>query len=265
VTKSIFDEGEDADGPSPPKLTKPVFADPGSPKVFSEPAKDIFEKGVGVAKGILEDDSSSSIDAPPLLSSSGNKNKAGPSSSPANDKNMFDFDEEESLKQQVAEYKARSEKSDKEKEKLAKEVAELKKKLKKEKENTEKAEARAVAADERLATHKAKEAADTKVLEDMIAQVEENLIKTTARAQQAEAQIEQLKAELAKGGPIGDPEQLRLRIYDAKDKARVASSMLYKASADAEVSIRELMKGIETLKNASHVLNAIDKVTGPPP
>lgn len=46
---------------------------------------------------------------------------------------------------------------------MAKEVADLKKKLKKSKDNEEKAEARAKAADERLATHKAKEAADTKV------------------------------------------------------------------------------------------------------
>jgi TolA-binding protein len=104
----------------------------------------------------------------------------------------------------------------------------------------------------------------------MIAQVEENLAKTTQRAQQAEAQIEHLKLELANSrianlrgddNIVHSAEHLKLRLLEARDKAKVASSSLMKAATDAEGSIRDLLKGVDTLRTVSGILSAIDKLT----
>eukprot|EP01132_Coremiostelium_polycephalum_P005244 gene5244-6525_t len=123
-------------------------------------------------------------------------------------------------------------------------------------------------ANNKLEQFKIKEAKETKMMEDMVAQVEENLLSTKKRAQQAEAYAEQLKFELqnlkSAGSNTPEVQELRYRLQDAREKGRYVSQLFYQATTDADVNIKNLMRGIETLQNISGLLTAIDKISNIP-
>ncbi|GAM18678.1 hypothetical protein SAMD00019534_018530 [Acytostelium subglobosum LB1] len=114
---------------------------------------------------------------------------------------------------------------------------------------------------------KIKEAKETAMMEEMIAGVEANLLETKKRAQKAEALVEQLKHEnamLKASGHSVDSQELRHRLQDAKEKGRMVSAMLHQAAADADVQLKGLMRGVETLQNISGLLTSIDRISSVP-
>ncbi|KYQ99997.1 hypothetical protein DLAC_03493 [Tieghemostelium lacteum] len=121
-----------------------------------------------------------------------------------------------------------------------------------------------------LEQFKIKEAKDNLLMEEMVAKVEENLNQTKKRAQQAEQHVEQLKNEivmLKQFNSQNNPEiqDLKFRLTDANDKGKLVSSLLNKAAIDADVNIKNLMRGIETLQNITFHLNNLDKISNLPP
>eukprot|EP01133_Synstelium_polycarpum_P007362 gene7362-8575_t len=146
-------------------------------------------------------------------------------------------------------------------------VKQMKVKCKKHVHEKELVEQKLALAERTLEALKIKEANETKIMENMIANVEENLIATKKRAQHAESQVEQLKYEVnllkSTGGGV-DAQELRYRLQDAKDKGRMVASALHQAASEADVQIKNLLRGVETLQNISGLLTSIDKVTSLP-
>ncbi|EGC35881.1 hypothetical protein DICPUDRAFT_32720 [Dictyostelium purpureum] len=136
------------------------------------------------------------------------------------------------------------------------------------KNDKESAELKLQQTENRLEQFKIKEANETKIMEDMVAQVEENLLATKKRAQNAENQVEQLKNDISllrsTGSNNPEIQELRYRLQDAKEKGKMVTHLLYQASNDADMNIKNLMRGIETLQNISGILTSIDKISTMP-
>lgn len=117
---------------------------------------------------------------------------------------------------------------------------------------------------------KLQEEKEAKDLEAMVQSVEQNLQLMTKRAVKAENNISKLKQEMLKlQGQLEDykSENERLRLGETtalatmRHNAQVASEYLNKAAQDAEISIKQLLTGRETLCLVSQLLSSIDKIT----
>jgi transcriptional regulator NrdR family protein len=121
---------------------------------------------------------------------------------------------------------------------------------------------------EQLQALKKKEAEETKALEDMVAKVEENLVTSTKRAANAEAMVSQLKQELqsiqvhlSQADAQSVHRHYEETLSGVRDKATYASRQLSMAAMAADQSIRELLSGVDTLKNVAEILQFIDRIS----
>ncbi|KAG7318501.1 hypothetical protein KOW79_018256 [Hemibagrus wyckioides] len=115
-----------------------------------------------------------------------------------------------------------------------------------------------------------KEEREAKALESMVQSVEENLQLMTKRAVKAESSLSKLKQEVQQLQSQLDVyrcENERLRagetaaLTSMRQNAQVASKYLIKAAQDAEMSIKQLLTGRETLCLVSELLSSVDKIT----
>jgi transcriptional regulator NrdR family protein len=121
---------------------------------------------------------------------------------------------------------------------------------------------------EQLQALRKKEAEETKALEDMVAKVEENLVASTKRAMSSEATVSRLKQEmqslqtqLSQADAQSVHRHYEELLSGVRDKATFASRQLSMASMAADQSIRELLSGVDTLKNVAEVLQFIDRIS----
>ncbi|XP_060740061.1 endosome-associated-trafficking regulator 1 isoform X2 [Tachysurus vachellii] len=115
-----------------------------------------------------------------------------------------------------------------------------------------------------------KEEREAKALESMVQSVEENLQLMTKRAVKAESSLSKLKQEVQQLQSQLDVyrcENERLHagetaaLTSVRQNAQVASKYLIKVAQDAEMSIKQLLTGRETLCLVSELLSSIDKIT----
>jgi transcriptional regulator NrdR family protein len=151
---------------------------------------------------------------------------------------------------------------------LSAENKQLKEELDKVKENFHKEIHKNSKLKEQLQALKKKEAEETKALEDMVAKVEENLVTSTKRAANAEAMVSQLKQELqsiqvhlSQADAQSVHRHYEETLSGVRDKATYASRQLSMAAMAADQSIRELLSGVDTLKNVAEILQFIDRIS----
>jgi predicted nucleic acid-binding Zn-ribbon protein len=118
-----------------------------------------------------------------------------------------------------------------------------------------------------LKAFKDKEKKETKALEDLVQKVEENLTLANQRAVQAEAtisklkqEIQSLKTKLAQANPQAIHKSYEDLMVGVKGKANEASQQLKAAAYKADLQIKELCQGVETLKFVSDLLDSIDGI-----
>ena len=112
-----------------------------------------------------------------------------------------------------------------------------------------------------------KEAEDTKALADMVQKVEENLVLSATRAATAESTIGKLKQEilslqvqLAQANPANIQRHYEEILGGVREKTAYASQRLMVAAQNADRSVRDLMSGVETLKNIAEVMEFVDRI-----
>uniref|UniRef100_A0AAR2JLU7 Endosome-associated-trafficking regulator 1 n=1 Tax=Pygocentrus nattereri TaxID=42514 RepID=A0AAR2JLU7_PYGNA len=121
-----------------------------------------------------------------------------------------------------------------------------------------------------LHNRKLQEEREAKALETMVQSVEQNLQLMTKRAVKAENNLSKLKQEVQQlqnqlDGYKCENERLRTgetaALTTMRHNAQMASEYLNKAAKDAEISIKQLLTGRETLCLVSQLLGSIDKIT----
>ncbi|XP_013396761.1 serologically defined colon cancer antigen 3 homolog [Lingula anatina] len=125
---------------------------------------------------------------------------------------------------------------------------------------------------EKEATQK-RESEETAALEKMVQQVEANLETTTQRAVRAESKVASLKQDVKNlQGQISSltAENTALRSGDnlhgaMREKARYASEQIKAAATNAELSLKHLLGGVDSMKLVANMLAHIDMVTEQPP
>lgn len=113
-----------------------------------------------------------------------------------------------------------------------------------------------------------KESEESAALENMVRKVEANLTKTQQRAETAEALVVKLKQEVKNSK--GQMQSMMLggavnsngpRVTDAvREKTKYASEQIYGAVQLAENNLKDLLKGVDTLRLVAQVLESIDKI-----
>lgn len=143
----------------------------------------------------------------------------------------------------------------------------IKKQLERYDENLKKEKRRSKSLREEIKALKKKEAKETKALEDMIQKVEENLIAATERTSVAETtivklrqEIKNLQTELGKSNPQSIHQSYEEIILGVREKANYASQQLSSACTKADLQIKELCQGVESLKVVSEILSNIDSI-----
>ncbi|XP_060073141.1 endosome-associated-trafficking regulator 1-like [Ylistrum balloti] len=117
-----------------------------------------------------------------------------------------------------------------------------------------------------------KEAEDTAALERMVQQVEANLITTTQRAVKAENTVSRLQAEVKTlQGRLtsmrAENEILRSGdrgLADIRQRTCHVSQQLSTAASAAEQNIRQLLQGVDSLRQFSQILSSVEKITEEP-
>ncbi|XP_069112802.1 endosome-associated-trafficking regulator 1-like [Argopecten irradians] len=117
-----------------------------------------------------------------------------------------------------------------------------------------------------------KEAEDTAALERMVQQVEANLTITTQRAVKAENTVSRLQAEVktlqSKLTTMrAENEILRSGdrgLADIRQRTSHVSQQLSTAASAAEQNVRQLLQGVESLRQFSQILSSVEKITEEP-
>ncbi|XP_033754731.1 endosome-associated-trafficking regulator 1-like [Pecten maximus] len=117
-----------------------------------------------------------------------------------------------------------------------------------------------------------KEAEDTAALERMVQQVEANLTTTTQRAVKAENTVLRLQTEVKTlQGRLAsmriENEILRSGdrgLADIRQRTSHVSQQLSTAASAAEQNIRQLLQGVENLRQFSQILSSVEKITEEP-
>lgn len=123
---------------------------------------------------------------------------------------------------------------------------------------------------EELQQRRIQEEREAQALETMVHSVEQNLHLMTKRALKAESTVSKLRQELQH--TQGQSETLRaendrlkaaesVTVTTMKHNALLASEHLSKAVGNAEMSIRQLLSGAETLSLVSQLLHSIDSIS----
>lgn len=113
---------------------------------------------------------------------------------------------------------------------------------------------------------KQKEVNENKALESIIQQVEQNLVKTTERAVESERNAEKLKQEVKQLKlqlvNLSNENQLLRNSQAIRDDSRLVgfSSQINSAASQAEVSLKQLLSGVETLRLIASSIESYDKI-----
>ncbi|OWF35084.1 serologically defined colon cancer antigen 3 homolog [Mizuhopecten yessoensis] len=117
-----------------------------------------------------------------------------------------------------------------------------------------------------------KEAEDTAALERIVQQVEANLITTTQRAVKAENTVTRLQTEVKT--LQGRLTNMRTEnevltsgdrgLAEIRQRTTHVSKQLSTAASGAEQNIRQLLQGVESLRQFSQILSSVEKITEEP-
>ena len=119
---------------------------------------------------------------------------------------------------------------------------------------------RAQRAEVRTEKLKRREKQETRQLQEVVESVEMNLKAATARADRAEAKVKLLETELMSRGQ-SSPDFAQVGDWSVvRHKSGLASKQLHQAANEAEQGIRNLMRGVSSLREIASLLTTLDRV-----